>query len=154
MALGIAILIGSLIMDRLERQGVNPYTVPGLLPGLLGIAMILLGGILTARSVGRGGLVRPLPDHSGHAREERRRVWMVIAMCVTFGVVLVGRGLPFWLAAWAFVTFAILVLQRSGLKASGEKLGKRAWFMAGVIGLGAGVLITLVFQEIFLVHLP
>ena len=38
--LGVAVLIGSFTMDRLERQGVNPYTVPGLLPGLLGIAMM------------------------------------------------------------------------------------------------------------------
>ena len=35
-------------MDRLEQQHINPYTVPGLLPGLLGIAMILLGGVLGA----------------------------------------------------------------------------------------------------------
>ena len=41
--LGVAVLIGSFTMDRLERQGVNPYTVPGLLPGLLGIAMMALG---------------------------------------------------------------------------------------------------------------
>jgi len=31
MALGIAILIGSVTMDRLEKQGINPYTIPGLL---------------------------------------------------------------------------------------------------------------------------
>ena len=37
MGLGIAILIGSVMMDRLENQDINPYTIPGLLPGLLGI---------------------------------------------------------------------------------------------------------------------
>ena len=47
-ALGVAVLVGSITMDRLEKQDVNPYTVPGLLPGLLGLAMMLLGGILTA----------------------------------------------------------------------------------------------------------
>src|SRR5712672_4139293 len=50
MALGIAILIGSVMMDRLEKQGINPYTIPGLLPGLLGIAMTILGALLAARS--------------------------------------------------------------------------------------------------------
>ncbi|HEY5324131.1 MAG TPA: hypothetical protein VIK58_14995, partial [Caldimonas sp.] len=32
---GTAVLIGSIRMDRLEAQHINPYTVPGLLPGLL-----------------------------------------------------------------------------------------------------------------------
>src|ERR1700760_4380693 len=50
MALGAAILIGSWTMDRLENQDVNPYTVPGLLPGLLGIAMTILGALLALRS--------------------------------------------------------------------------------------------------------
>src|SRR5690349_3475796 len=55
-ALGIAVLVGSLRMDRLESQGINPYTVPGLLPGLLGVAMILLGATLGVRSLRRGAL--------------------------------------------------------------------------------------------------
>jgi len=50
MGLGIAILIGSVTMDRLEKQDINPYTIPGLLPGLLGIAMTILGALLAARS--------------------------------------------------------------------------------------------------------
>ena len=40
-------------MDRLEAQHINPYTVPGLLPGLLGLVMILLGVLLALRSWGR-----------------------------------------------------------------------------------------------------
>src|ERR1700709_452562 len=48
--LGIALLTGSVMMDRLEKQGINPYTIPGLLPGLLGIAMTILGALLAARS--------------------------------------------------------------------------------------------------------
>ena len=46
--------IGSIRMDRLEAQHINPYTVPGLLPGLLGLVMILLGVLLALRSWGRG----------------------------------------------------------------------------------------------------
>src|SRR6202051_5394265 len=50
MGLGIATVIGSLMMDRLENQDINPYTIPGLLPGLLGIAMTILGALLALRS--------------------------------------------------------------------------------------------------------
>ena len=52
---GIAVLALSWRMDRLEAQHINPYTVPGLLPGLLGIVTILLGGLMALRSWRRGG---------------------------------------------------------------------------------------------------
>ena len=74
MALGVAVLVGSITMDRLEQQHINPYTVPGLLPGLLGIAMVLLGGILALRSWRRGALQLALPAPTADQREERRRV--------------------------------------------------------------------------------
>jgi Tripartite tricarboxylate transporter TctB family len=154
MALGATILIASILMDRLEQQHINPYTIPGLLPGLLGIAMIVLGGLLALRSWRRGGVKRPPSNPTAQDRAQRRRLWMVIALCMTFDVALVGHGLPFWLAAWTFVTTAILLLQHGARKAAGQKLTARVWLKAGAIGLGAGLAITLVFQEIFLVHLP
>ncbi len=55
---GAAVLIGSIRMDRLEAQHINPYTVPGLLPGLLGLVMILLGVLLAVRSWDRGARLR------------------------------------------------------------------------------------------------
>src|SRR5678816_147700 len=61
MAFGVAVLIASITMDRLESQNINPYTVPGLLPGLLGMAMILLGGVLAVRSWERGAFAQAIP---------------------------------------------------------------------------------------------
>ena len=55
MVFGIAVLALSWRMDRLEAQNINPYTVPGLLPGLLGLVTILLGGLMALRSWRRGG---------------------------------------------------------------------------------------------------
>ena len=78
----------------------------------------------------------------------------MLGLCLTFGVVLVGHGLPFWLAAAIFVTVAILSLQYQQRKSSGAKLSPRAFITAAAIGLGAGIIITIVFQEIFLVRLP
>lgn len=152
MALGLAILVASLRMDRLENQGVNPYTVPGLLPGLLGIAMMILGGLLAIRAWRTGGFGRSAAAGGGTAM--RNRLLLVLGLCLTFGIVLVGHGLPFWLAAAVFVTVAILALQQAQRRAAGEKLTPRAALVAAVIGLGAGGAITLVFQELFLVHLP
>ncbi|MBX9698762.1 MAG: hypothetical protein K2X74_04960, partial [Acetobacteraceae bacterium] len=47
--LGMAIAIGSWRMDRLEGQGVEPYAVPGLLPGMLGALLAAFGMALALR---------------------------------------------------------------------------------------------------------
>jgi Tripartite tricarboxylate transporter TctB family len=146
MGLGIAILIGSVMMDRLEKQGINPYTIPGLLPGLLGIAMTILGALLAARSW-RPRLLASA-DQPSADRAEQKRIVLVIGLCLAFGVGLVGHGLPFWLAATIFVTIAILCLQYQ------QQLTVRRVVTTAAIGLGAGIAITIVFQEIFLVRLP
>ena len=145
-------LIGSLRMDRLASQNINPYTVPGLLPGLLGIAMMLLGSLLALRSWRRGALASQ--HRFALDAAAARRIALIVGLCVTFGAVLVGHGLPFWLAAAIFVSVAIVLLQRPQRLATGETLGMRRLLTALVIGLGAGGVITLIFQQVFLVRLP
>ena len=152
-ALGAAFLVGGVTMDRLQNQDVNPYTVPGLLPGLLGLAMMLLGGGLLLRSWRQGGARRSgatIAQEPGAVRQ----LWLALGLCTVFDVVLVGHGLPFWLAAALFVSVAILTLQQAQRRAMGRPLTLRAIAVAVLIGLGAGGGITLVFQEIFLVRLP
>ena len=103
-AFGAAVLVGSLTMDRLESQGINPYTVPGLLPGLLGIAMILLGaharacaaGVAAERCAMRGVALPIGPRCAGCA--------IVLALSWSTRCVLVGHGMPFWLASAIYVT--------------------------------------------------
>ena len=153
LALGGAILVGSWMMDRLGAQDVPPFAAPGLLPGLIGIAMLLFGAILLVRSArgggwapgaGRlpGGLLGPAPARAAG----------VIGLCVLFGAGLVGHGLPFWAAATGFVAVAILFLRRGP---AGEwRLGPAPVAFALAVGLGAGVGITLLFQQAFLVRLP
>jgi putative tricarboxylic transport membrane protein len=153
MGLGSAILIGSVMMDRLEKQDINPYTIPGLLPGLLGIAMTILGALLAARSW-RPHLLAAAVNNAPSNPAERTRLVLVLGLCLAFGVGLVGHGLPFWLAAAIFVTVAILSLQYQQRRSAGAKLTLRMVVTAAAIGLGAGAAITIVFQEIFLVRLP
>jgi len=153
-ALGSAVLLGSITMDRLERQNINPYTVPGLLPGLLGIGMILLGGVLGFRSLRRGALDRRGEPPVGHLGEERRRIWVVTALCVGYGVVLIGHGLPFWAASTVYVTGSILILQRIGRDAEERRFTPRSVTKALMIGLVSSLVTHVVFQELFLVRLP
>ncbi len=154
MVLGGAILIASVRMDRLEEQHINPYTIPGLLPGLLGIVMLMLGFLLAVRSWRRGGLLPGVGETMQERWVATKRIVMVLALCATFAVILVGHGLPFWVAGATFVTVAILTLQHAQRVAAGQKLTLRKVLTTALIGLGAGLMITLVFQEIFLVRLP
>jgi hypothetical protein len=55
MALGAGVVIESLRMPRLENLNINPDTVPGLVPGILGVVLFILGGVLLLRSILRGG---------------------------------------------------------------------------------------------------
>jgi len=161
---GIAILIGSLMMDRLEEQGVPPYAAPGLLPGLLGIAMILFGGTVALRR-------RPIPVSVEEMAQRRfhlqpGRLAVVLGICLAYSFVLIGLrlpfwplsligdSLPFWLASAIFVTVAVLVLQHPQRKEAGRKLDARAVAFALVVGVGAGIAATVVFQDFFLVRLP
>jgi len=154
MALGAAVLTGSVTMDRLEQQNINPYTIPGLLPGILGIAMLLLGTLLALRSWRRGALTQPHVPFSAHQREVRKRVWTVIALCCVYSVGLIGHGLPFWAASALFVVASILILQRMSRDEIERRLTPAFWVKAVVIGVAAAVLTHLVFQELFLVRLP
>jgi hypothetical protein len=152
--LGVAILVGSIAMDRLESQGINRYTVPGLLPGLLGIAMLLLGGVLALRSLRHGAATQPALPARADLREQRRRIGIVVALCIGYGAVLVGHGLPFWLASTLYVTGSIVILQRLSRDPRQRTQGTRGWVKALVIGLSTSVVTQLVFQELFLVRLP
>jgi hypothetical protein len=153
LGLGGAILVGSLLMDRLEDQDVPPFAAPGLLPGLLGITLLLMGGTLLFRSLRAGGLAGgPAGPPGGLLGPAPGRAAVVIGLCVLFGGGLVGHGLPFWVAATVFVTASILFLRRGP---AGEwHLGLAPVGFALAIGLGAGLVITLLFQQLFLVRLP
>jgi uncharacterized membrane protein len=152
--LGLAVLVGSVTMDRLESQHINPYTIPGLLPGLLAIAMMLLGGVLAVRSYERGAFTQAREPFTEHQRETRKRVWTVIALCAAYSVVLIGHGLPYWLGSTIFVTGAILIMQRMNRDPEEKRLSPRLWLKAIAIGVIASIVTQIVFQELFLVRLP
>ncbi|NVO15226.1 MAG: tripartite tricarboxylate transporter TctB family protein [Rhodoplanes sp.] len=151
-AVGIAIAVGSWQMDRLENQDVQPYAVPGLLPFFLGLAIVFFGGLMLVRAWTSGALAPHARRAAGMSPAERKQFLIVLGLCLAFGIGLVGHGLPFWLAAAVFVAITIFVLQYPQRRAADEI--KRGLILAIVIGVCAGLGVTLVFQEFFLVRLP
>jgi hypothetical protein len=147
---GAALFWGGFAMDRLDRQHINPYTAPGLVPALLGAAIALMGVILLARSVRAGGLSAASPAAAGHTNF--LRLYLALALCLAYAAGLVGRGLPFWLATFLFVFITILAFQWSERRARRE-VGKGI-LVAALCAAGTAAGVTLVFQELFLVRLP
>jgi len=151
-ALGGAIAVGSWNMDRLERQGVSFYTAPGLVPGILGLLMVLCGVVLAIRALGDGALGAiqrpPVLIESGTLR----RAGATLLLTLGFAFALVGHGLPFPAAAAIFLFFQIAVLQYPEREAKKE-VG-RGLAAAALVAVGAAIVISLLFQEVFLVRLP
>jgi hypothetical protein len=146
---GGAIVAGSWRMDRLEYMHINPYTAPGLVPGILGAFIVLFGVIMAVRAV-RAGALRAGPV--GGEPIFNGRVALSAVLCIAFAAGLVGHGPPFWLAAGIFIFVHIFLFQYPERRASGD-LAKGA-LAALAVAVGASFVITMIFQELFLVRLP
>jgi len=143
---GAAVFYGAWTMDRLQALHINPYTAPGLVPGALGVGIIVLGVVLLIRSLRAGGeggtgiqLITP-------------RLLLAAGLCIAYAVGLVGRGLPFWLTTTLFVFVSIAAFRWPEHRANGTVGRGLVTALLCAAGTAAGV--TLIFQEIFLVRLP
>lgn len=132
-AVGAAILYASWTMDRLERLGAPAFTAPGLVPGLLGLVILVLGVALALRR-------RP----AAATRFEIGNTPLVLVLCLGYAVGLVGR-MPFGLATFAFVTAFVAVF---------EYPERRRMALAPVYGAATSALVTYLFETVFLVRLP
>ena len=149
-ALGVGALVSSLDMPRFEERQINPYTVPGLVPGVIATVIILLGALLSLRAWREQGA----PTRSGgRSPDSAGRFWQTLTLTLVYAAGLVGR-LPFWLATALFV-FAFVALfewQADRTLPRGQRL--RALGFAAVYGGVVSAVVTWVFQDVFLIRLP
>ncbi len=148
-AFGGAVAVGAWRMDRLAHLHINRYEVPGLVPGLLGAAMLLLGAALALRSLRRAGKA----EAGGAPPAQLGPLAGVLMATLLYAGVLVGHGLPFWLATFVFVAGFIFWFDRERQTAIGRTAAKRA-LLAAVYGACTSAVVTLVFEHVFLVRLP
>lgn len=134
---GAAIASGAWQMDRLESQGVPAFAAPGLVPGLLGVLIVLTALVILIRSL-RGRAIEF--EHGAPLRG----ALPALGVCLVFGAGLIGRGVPFWVAA-AIYLFAHIVL---------IEWPRPRWLRAALVALVAAAAIATAFQELFLVRLP
>lgn len=151
-ALGIAALIACLDMPRFEERQINPYTVPGLVPGMIAAIIILLGFSLTLRALKQGAVrLTPSSRPSSGASGTGTRLVLTLSMTLLYAAGLVGR-LPFWLATGLFVFAFVALLEWRQDRTPTARI--RALTFAAVYAVAVATLVTFVFQEIFLVRLP
>lgn len=149
--LGVAIFYGAWTMDRLEVRRIHPLTVPGLVPGMLSVALTLCGAVLALRSLrapaeqGWQSLGQAL--FSGAAG----RAMAVMALALIYTLGLVGT-LPFW-AATAIFVFCFIMVFECWLATPRRPLIPSLFWALG-LSIAVSAIVTLVFQRAFLVRLP
>ncbi|HVE49530.1 MAG TPA: tripartite tricarboxylate transporter TctB family protein [Casimicrobiaceae bacterium] len=147
--LGVAIMIGSWRMDRLESQGVPWFTAPGLVPGILGVLMTITALGIVLRALRASAAARA---SDADAESIGGKAVLTLVLCLGFAIGLVGRGVPFWVAAASYLFLHVFLLQLDERRARNEVA--RGAAVAAAIAIIAAAAISYVFQEVFLVRLP
>ena len=152
-ALGLGTVAESWNMPRLEEMNINPYTVPGLVPGIIGVVLTVLGSVLLVRSAHAGGYrLRDYASLRGLLQAQgSRRAVLALVLTVGYAAGLIGRT-PFWLATFLFVLIFIVSFEWRVGRTRRQTLIALA--LATVVAVLTSALVTVVFQYVFLVRLP
>jgi putative tricarboxylic transport membrane protein len=150
LALGTAIIFAAWAMPTFYERLQQTYTAPGLVPAVYGAIIALLSVWLAMRSLRRGALVRAGTSRA-KSGNSNFRLFIAAVICLVYAVGLIGT-LPFWLATAIFIAGFIVVFEaRDGMSA--RQWAREAAEALG-IGLGAGIVVVLLFEKLFLVRLP
>jgi hypothetical protein len=142
---GAAVLVAAWRTERMAEQGVPWFGAPGLVPGLLGIALMFTGLLLTLRAWRS-------PRGPAGAPPEWRILGISLLLCLGFAGLVLGHGPSFGVAAGLYLFLHISFLQWRERRAAGQTL--RGLVVAAAVAVGGGLLVPLVFEQIFLVRLP
>ena len=150
----ITIVVMSYTMPRLERRGIDPLSAPGVVPGMIGMVLLCLALILFFRSIKNGGY-RFFPT-SGHPEKPVHqgavtRVSITLLLSLVYAIGFLGR-LNYSLSTGIFIFSFICLFEIQPGKPFREQ--KKVFLFALVQAVVASALITLVFQNLFLIDLP
>jgi hypothetical protein len=155
-ALGSGVLLEALRMPRFERFNANPYTLPGIVPGVLGIVLAIFGLLMLARTV-----VAHLRDHAVPAAAgasepgSAPRILLTLGLTLGYGGILIGR-MPFAVATFIFVLGFLLTFQWTPALLGRARRGAMVRTVGSALlqALLVAATVTYVFERIFLVRLP
>lgn len=153
-AFSLSVVISSYTMPRLERRNIDPFSAPGVVPGMIGLILLCLSLILFVRSIRRNGYL--LLTSSAEAKESVnkgavKRVLLTLALSLIYAVGLLGH-VDYTIVTLVYIFSFIVIFEyrpQVGIGAQKKVLGFA--LLQAVIG---AVSITLVFRKLFLVDLP
>ena len=150
-ALGAAMLAGGYAMDRLEIRQIHPASIPGLVPMILGAAMMLCSSLLFWSARRRAGDAPADPQDAPNAIGSNRNLAFAAGYSLVYALGLVG-WLAFWIATAIYIT--VFYIHFSWRPDAGSR---RRLLHAGLglaFGLAGALAIATLFEHGFLVRLP
>ena len=154
MCFGIWIMIHSYHMPRFEDLGADPFSVPGIVPGILGLIIFVLSLVVFIRSIYNKGYRLGLTQQTVTnfvRNDSTRRMLLTTLICIVYGLGMVGN-MNYYLATFLFVLVFLILFQYR--PAEGFTAQKKMLVMSLLqAGLTAGV-VGAVFRYLFLVDLP
>ena len=151
---GVWIVIHSLNMPRFTEFGANPFSVPGIVPGILGTIISLLSLLVFIRSIRRRGYRLGLSRSSLNRffqDASSKRMLITCLVCIIYGLGLVGH-IQYFTATFIYV-FVFLIIFQYRFSEAFRIQWKLVLFSIIQALLIAGA-VAVVFRYLFLVDLP
>ncbi|MEJ2056241.1 MAG: tripartite tricarboxylate transporter TctB family protein [Desulfofustis sp.] len=153
-AFSLSVVVMSYTMPRLEHRNIDPFSAPGVVPGMIGMILLGLSLILFFRSIRRGGyLLFGATDGVDISAQKggKIRVLLTLALSLIYAVGLLGR-INYGLATFIYIAACILIFEyRSDI---GLMVQKKMIAVALFEAVIAALSISLIFRKLFLVDLP
>jgi hypothetical protein len=159
---GAVVCVASWRMDRLGHQGINPWSAPGLTPGAIGLLImafaLALGWQAWRAAPGDGAEAVGMAPDEGSAADapppagSAARTLLAGALCVLFAGISLGRGVPFVVEGAVFILAFTAVFSWPTWRAE-NRIG-RGLAQTALIAVVSAVLISWLFEQVFLVRLP
>ena len=154
LAFSISVILLALDLPRLEHRDINPWTIPGLVPALLGGVLAVMSLVLFIRSVRheghRLGLTRErVREIAGMTQVKRASA--TVAFCLVYALVLVG-WLPYVVSTFLFVFIFIVMFEYERHTPLGSQ--RRRILFAGLEAVIVAAAVASLFHYVFLVRLP
>ncbi len=143
--IGAAMTYGGYAMDRLEIRQIHPASIPGLVPMMLGAALMICAALLY-RSARRAPAEEGVPEAAGGSMQD---LLAAAGMSLVYALGLVGN-IPFVAATAIYIAAFTLYFGRLRDERTGFGFIAFAVTYASVVA----VLVAMLFRYGFLVRLP
>lgn len=131
----------------------SKFSAPGIVPGFIGIMLMLLSVSMLIRSIKRKVLAElkaGLVSKEAFAQETTKRILLTTLLCIGYAFFLGKLWFP--IPTFIFVFVFIFVFEYDFAVPVSKQI--RTLLFASIIALVTTAAVTLVFQKLFLVNLP